>query len=122
MHLSAPSSLGRCPFYGGDYVVVYSLLIVALVVGFCNCSMFCCALLYIYSSFAFILMGKRELVDLLSFSSWCLVIVVWLFLSVPWICLQFVIVVFPDLSYLLLFTKRGQYLTFSLLAATLVIC
>ena len=41
-------------------------------------------------------MGKRELVALLSLSSWCLMIVVWLFLAVPWVCLQFVIVVFPD--------------------------
>ena len=41
-------------------------------------------------------MGKRELVVLLSLTSWCLVIVVWLFLAVPWVCLQFVIVVFPD--------------------------
>ena len=41
-------------------------------------------------------MGKREseLAALLSLSSWCLVIVVWLFLSVPWVCLQFVIVIF----------------------------
>ena len=41
-------------------------------------------------------MRKRELDALLSLSSWCLVIVVWLFLSVPWVCLQFVIMVFPD--------------------------
>ena len=41
-------------------------------------------------------MGKRELVALLSLSSCCLVIVVWLFFAVPWVCLQFVIVVFPD--------------------------
>ena len=46
-------------------------------------------------------MGKRELVALLSLSSWCLVIVVWLFLVVPWVCLQFVIVVFPDHTQLL---------------------
>ena len=64
--------------------------------GVCNCSMFCCALLYVHSSFATILKGKRELVALLSLSSWCLVIVVWLFLAVPWVCLQFLIVVFPD--------------------------
>ena len=64
--------------------------------GVCNCSMFCYTLLYVHSSFAIILMGKRELVVLLSLSSWCLVIVVWLFLAVPWVCLQFVIVVFPD--------------------------
>ena len=64
--------------------------------GVCNCSMFCCMLLYVHSSFAIILMGKRELVVLLSLSSWCLVIVVRLFLKVPWVSLQFVIVVFPD--------------------------
>ena len=44
---------------------------------------FCCALLCVHYSFAIILMGKRELVALLSLSSWCLVIVVWLFLAVP---------------------------------------
>ena len=47
--------------------------------GVCNCSMFCCTLLYVHSSIAIILMGKRELVALLSLSSWCLVIVVWFF-------------------------------------------
>ena len=36
---------------------------------------------------------ERELAALLGLSSWCLVIVVWLFLSVPWACLQFVIVI-----------------------------
>ena len=41
-------------------------------------------------------MGKRELVALFCLSSWCLVIVVWLFLVMPQVCLQFVIVVFPD--------------------------
>ena len=63
--------------------------------------MFCFALLYVHSSFAIILMGKRELVVLISLFSWCLVIVVWLFLAVPWACLQFVIVVFPDHTHLL---------------------
>ena len=62
--------------------------------GVCNCFMFCCKLLYVHSSTAIILMGKRELVDLLNLSSWCLVMVEWLFLAVPWGCLQFVIVVF----------------------------
>ena len=57
---------------------------------------FCYALLYVHSSFAVILMGKGELVALLSLFSWRLVIVVWLFLEVRWVCLQFVIVVFPD--------------------------
>ena len=45
--------------------------------------MFCCMLLYVHSSFANILMGKRELLVLFSLTSWCLVIVVWLFLVVP---------------------------------------
>ena len=32
-------------------------------------------------------------------------IVVWLFLAMPWVCLQFVIVVFPDHNHLLFFFK-----------------
>ena len=55
----------------------------------------------IISSFAIILMGKRELVALLSLSSACLVFVVLLFLVVPWGCLQFVIVIFADHTHLL---------------------
>ena len=58
--------------------------------------MFCCTLLYVHSSIAIILMGKRELLALLNLSSWCLVMVERLFLAVPRGCLQFVIVVFPD--------------------------
>ena len=46
------------------------------------------------ASFAIILMGKRELVALPHLSSWCLV--VWFFLAVPRVCLQFAIVVYPD--------------------------
>ena len=88
--------------------VLVDLLIVTPIVGFCNCSMFCCTLLYVPSSFPIILMGKRELVALLSMSSWCLVIVVWLFLAVPWVCLQFVIVVFPDHTHLLFFIHTLQ--------------
>ena len=66
----------------------------------CNCSMFCCTLLYVHSSIAIILMGKRELIALLNLSSWCLVMVDQLFLAVPWGCLRFVIVVFPDHTHL----------------------
>ena len=71
--------------------------------GVCNCSMFYCMLLYVHSSIAIILMGKRELVALLNLSSWCLVMVERLFLAVPRGCLQFVIVVFPDHTHLLFF-------------------
>ena len=63
--------------------------------------MFCCMLLYVHSSIAIILMGKRELIALLNLSSWCLVMVERLFLAVPRGCLQFVIVVFPDHTHLL---------------------
>ena len=69
--------------------------------GVCNCSMFCCTLLYVHSSIAIILMGKRELIALLNLSSWCLVMVERLFLAVPRGCLQFVVVVFPDHTHLL---------------------
>ena len=55
-------------------------------------------------------MGKTELVALLGLSSWCLVIVLWLFLAVPWVCLQFVIVVLPDHTHLLFFTDCGSYI------------
>ena len=82
-------------FIYGSSVVVDSLLIVTPIVGYCNCSMFWCDLLCVHSSFAFILMVKRDLVTLLSLSSWCIVIVVWLFLAVPWRCLQFKILVCP---------------------------
>ena len=76
--------------------------------GVCNCSMFCCTLLYVHSSIAIILMGKRELVALLNLSSWCLVMVERLFLAVPRGCLRFVIVVFPDHTYLLFLCVFSQ--------------
>ena len=75
--------------------------------GACNCSMFCCILLYVHSSIAIILMGKRELVALLNLSSWCLVMVERLFLAVPRSCLRVVIVVFPDHTHLL-FLLNGR--------------
>ena len=61
-------------------------------------------LLYVHSRFAIIVMGKRELVFLLSLFSWCLMIFMRLFLAALWVCLQFVIVVFPrHIHYFLLF-------------------
>ena len=61
------------------------LFIVTPIVGVCNCSMFCCTLLYVHSSFAIILTGKRQLVAFFSLSFWCLVMVVWLFRAAPWV-------------------------------------
>ena len=66
--------------------------------------MFCCTLLYVHSSIAIILMGKRELIALLNLSSLCLVMVERLFLAVPRGSMQFVIVVFPDHTHLLFLT------------------
>ena len=76
--------------------------------GVCNCSMYCGTLLYVHSSIAIILMGKRELIALLNLSSWCLVMVERLFLVVPRGCLQFVIVVLPDHTHLLFFIAFRQ--------------
>ena len=65
--------------------------------------MFCYTLRYVHSSIAVILMGKRELVTMHNVSSWCLVLVEWLFFEVPWRCLRFVVVAFPDYTHLLFF-------------------
>ena len=40
------------------------------------------------------------MVALLCLSSWCRMMVVWLFLTMPRVCLQFVIDVFPDPTHL----------------------
>ena len=78
--------------------------------GVCNCSMFCSAFLNFHFSLAIILMGTRELVALLSLSSWCLLIVVWLFYAgLLWVCLHFVIVVFPDHTHLFFFLLFDMY-------------
>ena len=77
--------------------------------GVCNGSMFCYTLLYVHSSIAIILMGKRELIALLNLSSWCLVMVARLFLAVQRGCLQFVIVVFPDHTHLLFLIHRKTW-------------
>ena len=70
--------------------------------------MFCCTFLYVRSSIAIILLGKRELVALLNLSSWCLVMVERLFLEAPRSCLRFVIVVFPELTHLLFLVKETK--------------
>ena len=53
-------------------------------------------------------MGKRELIALLRLSYLCPVVVVWLFLEVPWVCLQVVIVVFPDHTHLLFLFRNSM--------------
>ena len=78
--------------------------------------MYCCTLLYVHSSIAIILMGKRELIALLNLSSWCLVMVERLFLAVPRGCLQFVIVVFSDHTHLLFLGIGGPTVTTKMVA------
>ena len=65
-------------------------------------SWFCYALLCVHSSFAVILKRKRKLVALLLLSYRRIVAtnVLWLFLTVPWVSLQCVVVVFPDHTHL----------------------
>ena len=77
--------------------------------GVCNCSMFCYMLLYVHSSIAIILMGKRELVALLNLSSWCLVMVERLCLAIPRGCLRFVIVVFPDHTHFFMVLNKSIF-------------
>ena len=48
--------------------------------GFCNCSMFWCALLYVPSSFVIISMGKRELVTVGCFVLFCQCFVLFVFM------------------------------------------
>ena len=101
MHLSPPVAKAAVRSKAVVLLLLTFLFIVTPIVGVCICSMICCTLLYVHSSIAIILMGKRELVALLYLSSWCLVMVERLFLAVPWGCLLFVIVVFPDHTHLL---------------------
>ena len=66
-------------------------------------SLFCYALLCVHSSFAIILKRKRKLVALLLLYYRCIVTIniLWLFITVPWVGLQYVIVVFLDHTHFL---------------------
>ena len=74
-----------------------------LFVGVLYLSFFCYALLCVHSNFAIILKRKRKLVAWLLLSYRCIVSinVLRLFLTVSLVCLQYVIVVFPDHTNLL---------------------
>ena len=74
-----------------------------LFVGVLCLSLFCCALLCVHSSFAIILKRKRKLVALLLLFDRCIVPinVLWLFLTVSCVGLQYVIVVFLVHTHLL---------------------
>ena len=101
MHLSPSVAYAAVCSKGMALLLFTFCLLLLPLKGVCNCSMYCCTLLYVHSSIAIILMGKRELIALLNLSSWCLVMVERLCLVVPRGSLQFVIVVFPDHTHLL---------------------
>ena len=75
----------------------------SLLVGVLFLSLFCYALLSVHSSFAIILKWKRKLVVLLLLSYRFLgaLKVLWLFLTVQWVGLQCVIVIFPEHTHFL---------------------
>ena len=74
-----------------------------LFVGVLCLYLFCYALLCIDSSFPIILKRNKKLVALLllSYRSSVTINVLWLFVNVPWVGLQYAIVVFPDHTHLL---------------------
>ena len=76
-----------------------------LLLGAMCLSLFSYALLRVHINFAIILKRRRKLVALLLLSYRCIVTisVLWLFLTVPWVGLQCVIVVFPDQTHLLFY-------------------
>ena len=86
-------------------LMIYCLMYFPLFVGVLCLSLFCCALLCVHSSFAIILKRKRKLIALLLLSHICIVTinVLWRFITVPWVGLQCVIVVFPDHTHLLFY-------------------
>ena len=81
-----------------------SFFVPPLFAGVLRWSLIWYALLCVLSSFVIILTRKRELDALLLLFFGCLVTVnvLWLFLMVPWLGLQCVIVVFPDHIHLML--------------------
>ena len=76
-------------------LLIYCLMYFPLFVGVMCLSLFCNALLCVHSSFVIILKRKRKLVVLLLLPYRCIVTIniLWLFLTVPWVSLQCVIVV-----------------------------
>ena len=69
--------------------------------GFCCSSTFYCAQLCVHFSFAIILMGCLAQCVFLVYRDF-----VGFFLAVPWACLLFVIVVFPDHNHFLFLAAR----------------
>ena len=86
-----------------DLLFDVHVLPIIVFVGVLCLSLFYYALLCVHSSFAIISKRKRKLVALLLMSYRCIVTinVLWLFLTVRWVGLQYVIVVFPGHTHIL---------------------
>ena len=95
-------SVTICITFVRNCVMEATTMIAASLVGFCVCSTFCHFMVFLVwqlSSWG----GEERVRCLRCLSSCCVVIIVLLFLTVPWVDLQFVIVVFPDHTHLFLF-------------------
>ena len=81
----------------------FTLFVGVLCLSFFVMHYFC-----VHLNFAIILKRKRKLVALLLLSYKCVVaiLVLWLFLMVPWVGVQCVIVVFPDQTHLFFYTSQ----------------
>ena len=98
-------------------LLIYCLMYFPLFVGVLCLSLFCYALLCLHSGVAIILKRKRKLVALLLLSYRCIVTinVMWLFLTVPWVGLQRVIMVFPDHTHFFVIYSVYTYSFFSIM-------
>ena len=85
-------------------------MFVPLFEGILRLSLYWCTLLCVLSSFAIILKRKGELFAILLLSYGCLVVVnvLWLFLTMPWVGLQCMIVVFYNYTHFLLLPYIGM--------------
>ena len=80
---------------------------VPLFVGILFSSLFCYTLLCVHSSLVLILKRKRTLVALLLLCHRCIAInVMWVFLTIPCVNMQCVIVVSPDHTHLFFDTSK----------------
>ena len=114
MHLSPPPPVDKTAVRSKAVVpllLINCLLYLPLFVGVICLSLFYYALLCVHSSFAIMLKRKRErklvALLLLSYRYFVAINVLRLFFTVPWVGLQFVIVVFPDHNHLLFGKLQG---------------
>ena len=89
-------------------LLIYCFFVLAIVCWGPGFVFFWYALLCVLSSFAIILKRKRGLFcfAFVSYGHLVTVYVLWLFLTVPWVGLQCVIMVLPDHIHLLIVTSK----------------